>query len=74
MSRILGCNSRGYPSQTQGLMEYKVVLVAGDCGDYAAYAGQGEKEWVAQNGDKMGFAEACVHFPGGQLQEERYRD
>lgn len=51
-----------------------VVLVAGDpdVGDYAAYCGQGAPEWVARYGDKLCFAEACVHFPG-QLDAARYR-
>jgi hypothetical protein len=51
-----------------------VVLVAGEIGDYAAYAGNGSPEWVARFGDKIPFTEATAHFPGGQLQREKYRD
>lgn len=51
-----------------------VVLVAGYADDYAAYAGFGSPEWVARFGDKVSFEEASVHFPGGQLDRERYRE
>lgn len=51
----------------------RVVLVAGEIGDYAAYAGHGEPEWVARHGDKISFEEACGHFPGGQLEKSKYR-
>jgi len=76
--RIIGINRRCYPDQNgpdqrmEG--EVKVVLVAGDVGDYAAYAGIGSEEWVGRRGDKISFEEACVHFPGGQLKRELYRD
>lgn len=50
------------------------VLVAGEIGDYAAYTGHGTPEWVAAHGDKIRFEEACIHFPGGQLERERYRE
>jgi hypothetical protein len=50
------------------------VLVEGDIGDYAAYVGHGDPEWVARFGDKIRFEEACCHFPGGQLVREKYRD
>lgn len=50
------------------------VLVEGDIGDYAAYTGHGDPQWVAAHGDKISFAEACCHFPGGQLVKEKYRD
>ena len=52
-----------------------VVLVEGDIGDYAAYAGLGENaEFIKRYGDKISFEEACCHFPGGQLKKELYRD
>ena len=73
-SRIMGVNTRSYATRdswTRG--EVTVVLVAGSVGDYAAYAGMGEPEWVAAHGDKLSFEEACCHFPGGQLDAERYR-
>ena len=44
-----------------------------DIGDYAAYVGQGSPEWIADHGDKISFKEATVHFPGGQLEKEKYR-
>lgn len=75
--KILGVNKRSYPKEGATRFEeytnLKVVLVAGDIGDYAAYSGDGSDEWVAKNGDKLSFEEACAHFPGGQLKEERYR-
>lgn len=48
------------------------VLVEGEIGDYAAYTGHGDPDWVAEYGDKISFAEACVHF--GKLDREKYRD
>jgi hypothetical protein len=87
MSRIVGKNVRTYPREARpgepNLAGWHpdgctvtVVLVAGDelVGDYAAYAGAGSPEWVARYGDKIPFEEACVHFPGGQLVRERYRE
>jgi hypothetical protein len=72
--KIMGVNCRTYPSEHDYHgTTVKVVLVAGDIEDYAAYAGQGSDEWVAANGDKVHFEEACVHFPGGQLEKARYR-
>jgi hypothetical protein len=50
-----------------------VVLVQGQIGDYAAYAGIGSPEWVAKHGDKIRFEEAVIHFPQG-LVKEKYRD
>ena len=79
--RIIGMNTRCYPTQIPGRNSWsanpptvRVVLVAGDIEDYAAYCGIGSPEWVAQHGDKLSFAEACCHFPGGQLSEEKYRE
>lgn len=73
--KILGSNKRSYPSQNSpaGYQNVTVVLVAGDVGDYAAYAGEGSPEWIAAHGNKIGFDEAIVHFPGGQLDKDRYR-
>lgn len=78
--RILGVNLRCYPQEPGSAgrifddVKVKVVLVAGDIGDYAAYAGIGSDEWVALRGNKISFEEACIHFPGGQLKRELYRD
>lgn len=78
--KILGMNSRTYPMQRGAGDDWEpnpptiwVVLVAGSIGDYAAYAGIGTPAWVARHGDKISFEEACVHFPGGQLEEAKYR-
>jgi hypothetical protein len=81
---ILGVSRRTYPRQARDGEPYAgdgwhpegcsvlVVLVGGRIGDYAAYCGQGTPEWVAHNGDKLRFEEACCHFPG-QLESECYR-
>ena len=72
--KIIGVNARSYPSQVLvSRTSVLVVLVEGDIGDYAAYAGCGAPEWVARHGDKICFEEACVHFPGGQLDAAKYR-
>ena len=77
VGKILGVNDRWYPAQRptteDGRTGVIVVLVEGSIGDYAAYAGCGDPEWVARCGDKISFTEACCHFPDGQLDEERYR-
>lgn len=49
-----------------------VVLVEGEIGDYAAYIGHGDADWVARHGDKLSFEEALCHFPIG-LKREKYR-
>ena len=74
--KIMGVNTRSYPSewQAEGYVDVVTVLVAGDIGDYAAYSGQGKPEWVARFGNKVRFEEACCHFPGGQLEKARYRE
>ena len=79
-SRILGVSARCYPmqdasspfGQSMNPPTLKVVLVAGDIGDYAAYAGFGEDQFIARLGNKISFEEACVHFPG-QLELKKYR-
>ena len=78
MSKIIGVNERWYPVGGSNGMErlpVTVVLVAGEIGDYAAYAGCGSEEHtedIARYGDKISFAEACCHFPG-QLKSDKYR-
>jgi hypothetical protein len=72
---ILEVSRRTYPSEHapgRGV-EMLVVLVAGEIGDYAAYAGQGSPEWVARFGNPMSFEEACVHFPDAQLKRAEYQ-
>jgi hypothetical protein len=74
--KILGINDRSYPNETyygQSYVVVRVVLVAGAVGDYAAYIGVGSAEFVKRFGNKLSFEEACCHFPGGQLEKERYR-
>ena len=80
--KILGINKRCYPMHdmdepggwSMSAPEISTVLVEGDIGDYAAYTGIGPPDWVARHGNKVSFEEACVHFPGGQLKRELYRD
>ncbi len=75
MSEITGINERYYPSETNPMRQrITVVLVAGQIGDYAAYAGDGSPEWIKRFGDKLSFEEACCHFPGGQLRKDKYRE
>lgn len=75
--KILGVNERRYPDGGAYDIPYaclRTVLVQGDIGDYAAYQGiNSDAVWIARHGDKIGFEEACAHFPGGQLVAERYR-
>lgn len=75
-SEILEVNCRTYPSENAPGpgVDVLVVLVTGELGDYAAYAGQGSPEWVARFGNKISFEEACVHFPNAQLTRAEYRD
>lgn len=73
--KILGTNRRTYPMQVgdmPGAVDVTVVLVAGAVGDYAAYVGVGEDQWIARFGNKLSFEEASLHFPMG-LEEKRYR-
>ena len=72
---ILGVNKRYYPSRDHSRdIPMTVVLVAGDIGDYAAYAALTDDiDFVKKFGDKISFEEACCHFPGGQLRRELYR-
>lgn len=73
--KILIVNRRYYPSQQSPTDPpcTLVVLVEGDIGDYTAYCGHGELEWVARHGDKISFTEACCHFPTW-LEKELYRE
>ena len=79
MGKIINVNERWYPvGGSHGLERapVTVVLVEGDIGDYAAYAGVGDKshaEDIARFGDKISFDEARCHFPWG-LSKEKYRE
>lgn len=70
-AKILGINERWYPTPSgMDRQCVTVVLVAGDIGDYAAYAGIGTKadaQGIARHG-----TEATCHFPFG-LEKEKYR-
>ena len=75
-AKILGINERRYPTPDgMDRRPVTVVLVAGDIGDYAAYAGAGtakDAQGIARHGDKISFTEATAHFPHG-LDPEKYR-
>lgn len=73
MPKILAVNKRHYRSHRFGEITISFVLVPGEADDYAVYAGQGTDTWVAENGNKIPFDEACEHFPGNQLKEDKYR-
>lgn len=74
MYKIIAENTRCYPAQNAlGYVEITVVLVEGDIGDYAAYAGCGTQQFVAAQGNKISFNEANVHFCGC-LEKEKYRE
>ena len=75
--KIIGQNKRCYPAQNPLLefpsdVEITVVLVEGDIGDYAAYVGIGDPQWIAAHGNKISFKEAQVHFCD-QLEKDKYR-
>lgn len=79
MDKIIGIIKRCYPVEDVYLtyviedsIVTTTVLVEGGIGDYAAYTGHGDPEWVARMGDKISFAEACCHF--GPLEREKYRN
>lgn len=63
-----------FANEPIGRSSVLVVLVQGSINDYAAYIGlSDDPKWVRRHGNKISFEEACVHFPRGQLVEERYR-
>jgi len=71
--KIIGANKRSYPSQTRdGRVDITVVLVEGTIGDYSAYCGSGDEEFVARHGNKLSFNEAQAHFYNS-LEREKYR-
>lgn len=74
---IIGINRRCYYGPGWIPTSIIVVLVAGSplVGDYAAYIATGDSpDWAKRHGDKLCFEEACIHFPGGQLVREKYRE
>lgn len=81
MGKIISINKRCYPAQDMiygrigrilDALTTTTVLVEGRIGDYAAYIGYGDPEWVAKYGDKLSYIEARCQFPG--IDEEKYRD
>lgn len=72
MSKIINENIRGYAHELYGRQDVRTVLVEGEIGDYAAYVGIGSSEFVSQQGDKLSFEEAQIHFPVG-LERNKYR-
>lgn len=70
---ILSYDNTTYPSDERpgGCVTITIVLVEGTIGDYSAYAGHGTVGFVASQGDKLSFEEACLHFSG--LEKEKYR-
>lgn len=74
MGKIIGVNDMWYPREGDPAdpVNIKVVLVEGQIGDYAAYAGSGSDSFVAAQGNKIPFEEANAHFCG-QLVKEKYR-
>jgi hypothetical protein len=73
MSKIIGKNERWYISETGAQVSVVTVLVEGTIGDYTAYSGIGSPEYVAQRGNKISFAEACIYFPF-RLMKEKYKE
>lgn len=69
--KIVNVNRRGIPSQFGPTVTVTAVLTEGVAGDHAAYIGIGNPEFVARQGNKLSYAEACEHFIG--LKEENYR-
>lgn len=73
--KIMAVKERHYPKEsdiTPAMTRIVVVLVRGGRGDdYAAYAGDGDPEWVMAFGNKLSFAEANFLF--GDLEEDKYR-
>mgnify|MGYP001559392618 FL=1 len=68
--KILKYTTEHYPAQS-GTCSLTIVLVEGGIGDYAAYIGQGNPDWVARSGQKLLFGDACRYF---HLSRELYRD
>ena len=80
-SRILAVSKQSYPTHEPYMpagraivpLTITSVLVARPGGDYAVYTAiSKDTTWTVCNGAKLSFAEACCHFPDGQLDEERY--
>jgi len=78
VSSIIGIDERWYPKPYDLVdrIPVTVVLVEGNVHDYTAHVGAGNKadaERIARHGDKISFEEACCHFPGGQIERDKYR-
>ena len=62
--KIVGCDSRGMPSETYRNIDWKVVLtLSEDDKTVAAYRGEGSQEWVMNCGSKVSLEECLLHFP-----------
>lgn len=79
MGKVLRTNRRSYRTSLGLEVHVLTVLVEGSIGDYAAYTGayleheglQQGVEHARRHGDKLSFAEACIHFPN--IEEGKYR-
>lgn len=75
--QVLAINKRRFvkePDMDDPAVPYVIVstvLVAGAVGDYAAYEGIGNPEWIKEHGNKLTYDEARERFSG--LGEKRYR-
>lgn len=72
MTKILEIDEQYYPTQYGDVVSLRVVLVEGNIGDYAAYAGIGTTQFVAAMGNKISFDMANAVF-GGKLERKKYR-
>lgn len=70
---IIGVEKRYYPRpNTLNELPVTYVLVEGSVEDYVCYVALGEDEiFVAQQGNKISFAEAKCYFPW--IEESKYR-
>ena len=70
--QILGVTAFSYRSQTYGMVLLRIVLY-GDLGtSYAAYIGEGDPDFIRQNGDKLLYEQAIYYFKGVPLDQGKY--
>lgn len=53
------------------IVAVRFILTSGAIGDYAVYAGVGDRQWVTDWGSKLAFDDAALLFPG--IVRARYR-